>query len=85
MEAINITNARQNLYSLAEKAVNMSMPVKILSKKGDVVLISEADYEALMETVYLLSVPGLREDLIAGRKESIEESTALEDADWLTE
>jgi len=43
----------------------------------------EADDDSLMETVYLLSVHGLREDLLAGRKESLEEGVSLEDADWL--
>ena len=85
METVNITSARQNLYNLAEKTVSLNKPVRITSKKGDVVLLSESDYESLMETVYLLSVPGLREDLLAGKKEAIEDSVALEDADWLIE
>ena len=56
------------------------MPIKIHAKSGDVVLISEEDYDSLLETLELLSTPGLREsireakaDIKAGRVKSLDE------------
>ena len=85
MDVINITTARQNFYAVAEKAVADSTPIKITAKRGDVVLMAQADYDALMETVYLLSVPGLRDGILAARAERFEDGIALEDAAWLAE
>ena len=82
MESINITNARQNLFSLAEQTVTSSKPIRITSKTGDVVLLSAADWESVEETLYLHSVPGLVEDIIAGGDESIEDCATLEDIGW---
>lgn len=82
MEAINMTNARQNLYSLAERAIETSVPIRIIGKKGDVVMLSADDYDSLQETVHLLSVPGMRESLLEGMKASVEDCATLEDIGW---
>jgi antitoxin YefM len=56
------------------------MPIRITSKAGDVVLISEQDYESLLETLELLSTPGIlksireaRADIKTGRTKSLKE------------
>lgn len=53
------TWARKNLFALLKQTVESNDPVVITGKVGDAVLISKADYDALMETLYLHSVPGL--------------------------
>ncbi len=77
---ITATEARQNIFQLVRKSVRGHVPIKITSKEGDAVLISEEDYESLLETLELLSLPGLRksiqearEDIRAGRTKSIKE------------
>lgn len=82
MDSINITNARQNLFSLTEQTIENHIPVTITTKNGNVVMISEDDYNALQETVYLLSVPGMREALADGMNESIDECVSPEDIGW---
>ena len=82
MESTNITNARKNLFSLAEQAVASSKPVRITSKTGDVVLMSAVDWEAVEETLYLYSVPGLVEDILAGGNEAIDDCATPEDVGW---
>lgn len=82
MDSINITNARQNLYNLAEQAVESSKPVRITSKAGDVVLVSAADWEAIEETLYLHSIPGLAESIMESAKEPLEDGISEEDFDW---
>jgi antitoxin YefM len=67
------TEARQNLFRLLRKSVKGHVPVKITSKEGNVVMISEEDLE-------LLSVPGMRNcmreakaDIRAGRTKSLKD------------
>jgi antitoxin YefM len=55
--AITASEARKNLFPLIEQVNNDRQPVEITSKRGDAVLMSRADYEALEETAYLLRAP----------------------------
>lgn len=56
MSTINITNARKDLYKLVENVNAYSNPILIVGKNGNAVLISEDDYRALQETVYLNNI-----------------------------
>ena len=76
---ITATEARQHLYQLLRKSVKGHVPIKITSRDGDAVIISEQDYEGLLETLELLSVPGMRKgireakaDIRAGRTKSLQ-------------
>ncbi len=60
---VTATEARQSLFRLVKKSIKGHVPVKITSKEGDVVLISEEDYEGLLETLELLSLPGMRRSI----------------------
>ena len=77
---VTATEARQHLFQLLRKSAKGHMPVKISCKDGDVVIISEEDYEGLLETLELLSVPGMRKsireakaDIRAGRTKSLKD------------
>jgi len=61
MTTINATEARANLYNLIEQALDE--PVRITSKRGTVVMISEEEWENILEMIYLAGVPGLEEDI----------------------
>ena len=72
------TEARRQFYRLLRRSVKGHVPVKITSKDGDAVILSEEDYEGLLETLELLSVPGMRRsireakaDIRAGRTKSL--------------
>ncbi len=82
MYNVNITNARGNLYNLVDMAINYSEPVNIVTKKGNAVLISEADYNALMETLYLSSDPEFKKSLIEGMNTPIEECFDESELEW---
>ena len=70
MTLMNVTNARKNLYKLIEEVNKNSSPVTITnSKGGNAVLMSEEDYNALQETIYLYSVPGLVKSILDADKE----------------
>ena len=82
MSAINITNARKELYNLVENVNLYSEPTLIVSKKGNAVLVSESDWNAIQETVYLNSIPGMVESIRTGLETSIEDCVPEEDVEW---
>ena len=82
MSAINITNARKELYNLMEDVNLYSEPTLIVSKKGNAVLISESDWNAIQETIYLNSIPGIVESIKEGMDTAIEDCVPEEDVEW---
>jgi len=79
MTTVNVTEARANLYKLIDDASVSHEPVVITGKRGNAVLLAESDWNAINETLYLLSVPGMRESVLEGMRENIEDtSTELE-------
>lgn len=82
MSAINITNARKELYNLVEDVNLYSEPTLIVSKKGNAVLISESDWNAIQETIYLNSIPGMVETIKEGMDTAIENCVPEEDVEW---
>ena len=80
MNSLNVTNARKNLYKLIEETASSHQPVKITGKSANAVLVSEEDWDGINETLYLLSIPGMRESIRSGMQEPLEDcSTEL---DW---
>ena len=80
MRTISVTKARSTLFQLVNEAANSHEPVQITGKKANVVLISEEDWRSIQETMYLLSVPGMRESIVEGLQTPIAE--ASEDPGW---
>ena len=79
MTTVNVTEARANLYKLIDDASVNHEPVVITGKRGNAVLLSEGDWNAINGTLYLLSVPGMRTSIIEGMQENLDEtSTELE-------
>jgi len=75
MSSINITNARKNLYKIVERLSDTHEPVHITGRNSSAVLVAEEDWRSIKETLYLLSMPGMRESIIKGMKEPIEKSS----------
>ncbi len=73
MTVLNVTEARARLYSLIDEATSTHQPILIKGKRGNAVLLSESDWNAISETLYLLSIPGMRESIMDGMKEDISE------------
>jgi len=78
MKTIDAKKAKIN--ELLEESEKSHEPIKIIGKKSSAVLISDDDWRAIEETLYLLSVPGMRESIVRGLKTPVEKcSTEL---DW---
>jgi antitoxin YefM len=74
MTTLNVTEARANLYKLIDDTSVSHEPVVITGKRGNAVLLAEDDWNAINETLHLLSVPGMRESILEGMQESIDKS-----------
>ena len=80
MTTLSASEARANLYRLMDQAAESHQPIVISGKRSNAVLVSEEDWTAIQETLFLLSVPGMRESIRAGMTEATE-SCATE-LDW---
>ena len=82
MSTINITNARKDLYSLVESVNLYHEPTLIVGKRANAVLISENDWSAIQESLYLDSIPGMTESILKGAKESLDECVSEDMVNW---
>lgn len=73
MTTINSTNARKNFFRIIEDVIKTNKPITVTGKSGNVLIISEDDYNSIQETMYLCSIPGMREKLIKGINTPLEE------------
>ncbi|MBK9184711.1 MAG: type II toxin-antitoxin system Phd/YefM family antitoxin [Ignavibacteria bacterium] len=80
MNTLTASEARANLYKLIDEAMESHEPITITGKRGNAVLISADDWSAIQETLYLLSVPGMRESILSGRAEPLSKSN--KELDW---
>ena len=74
----NATNFRKQLFELIEQTIKYNEPVNINTKNGNAVLISESEYNSLMETLYLTSIPGMKEKLENGVNTPLKECEEFE-------
>lgn len=80
MHILNVTEARAKLYTLIDETAASHQPVIITGKRGNAVLVSEEDWNAISETLYLLSVPGMRESIKEGMEQDLSEGS--QELDW---
>ena len=80
MATISATEARKRLYSLVDEVKESHNPVQIVGKRNSAVLVSEEDWRAIQETLYLTSIPGMRESIDKGLKTPVEDCE--EDPGW---
>ncbi|MFH0775615.1 MAG: type II toxin-antitoxin system Phd/YefM family antitoxin [bacterium] len=72
MTTLTATEARTKLYRLLDEVTLSNQPIQITGKRANAVLIAEEDWRAIQETLYLLSIPGIRESIREGLETPIE-------------
>lgn len=80
MPTLTASEARARLYRLIDEAATSHRPVRITGRRGNAILVSEQDWNAIQETLYLLSVPGMRESIREGLETPVERCE--QDLDW---
>ena len=66
MTTLTATEARSKLYKLLDEAASTHEPIQITGKRHNAILITEEDWRSIQETLYLLSIPGMRESIQKG-------------------
>jgi prevent-host-death family protein len=66
MTSISATEARKSLYKLVDEVQESHEPVQITGKRGNAVLVGEDDWRAVQETLFLVSIPGMRDSIVEG-------------------
>ena len=80
MTVLKVSEARSNLYQLIDETAQSHEPVLITGKRHNAVLLSEEDWRSMQETLYLVSIPGMRESIIEGLQTPVAECS--EDLAW---
>ena len=73
MSIINATTARNNFFKLMDEAITTHEPIYVTGKQGNIVVLSEEDYRAMAETMYLCGIPSMREKIIEGLNTPLDE------------
>jgi prevent-host-death family protein len=80
MTTLTVSEARSKLYGLVDEVASEHKPVVIKGKRASAILVSENDWEAIQETLFLTSVPGMRESIKEGLTTPVEKCS--EELDW---
>jgi len=80
MQTITTTEAKKKLHELLDEVAESHEPVLIMGKRSNAILVSEEDWRAIEETMYLLSIPGMRESIVAGLNTPVEDLS--DEAPW---
>ena len=80
MNTLTASKARSNLYKLLDETSSSHEPIQITGKRNNAVLLSEDDWRSIQETLYLLSIPGMRESIRKGLNTPVKECS--KDLKW---
>ena len=75
MTSLTVTSARSKLYELLDMTHASHEPIQITGKRSNAVLVSEEDWRSIQETLYLVSIPGMRDSIRKGMKESLDKTS----------
>lgn len=79
---MNITNFRRDIFNTLDNAIKYNEPVNVSTKDGNVVILSEAEYRGLMETLSLSSIPGMKEEIIQGLNAPLSDFVPESEVQW---
>jgi PHD/YefM family antitoxin component YafN of YafNO toxin-antitoxin module len=79
---VNITNFRKSVFSILEQTIKHNEPVSVNTKAGNAIIMSEDDYNGLMETLHLSSIPKMKETIVGGLKTPLSECVSEDKVDW---
>ena len=82
MTTTNITSFRKNLYTMMENAIRFNETAIITTKEGNAVVMSEEEYNGMVESLYLNSIPGMREKLLDGLHTDLSETISEDEVTW---
>ena len=78
----NATNFRRNFYGMLEQTIKYNEPVNVSTKDGNAVVMSEEEYNSIMETLYLSSMPATRQEIVEGLQTDVEDCLGEDRVQW---
>ena len=78
MPITNISVLRKDLFNSIDKVIEFNETITVNTKKGNAVIISEEEFNSMLETIYLVSQPELLEKIKKGEKEDIDSMTTYD-------
>ena len=75
MTSLTVTLARSKLYQLLDMMQISHEPIQITGKRSNAILVSEEDWRSIQETLHLVSIPGMRDSIRKGMKESLDKTS----------
>lgn len=78
----NVTTFRKNIFGMLEQTIKFNEPITITTKIGNAVILSEEDYNGLMETLWLSSIPMQKETIVEGLRTPIEDCEHESEVVW---
>lgn len=82
MTNTNITSFRKDIYKLLEQTIKYNEPINISTKNGNAIVLSEEDYNSIMETLHIMTVPGLKDEIIKRANDKDDEYVDESEVDW---
>ncbi len=82
MITTNVTTLRKNIFEYFDSVIATNEPVTVTTKTGNAVILSEAEYNGMMETLYLMSVPGLPDSIKEGMNTPLSECVPESEVEW---
>lgn len=79
---INATNLRKNLFTTLEQVIHFNEPIHVSTKDGNAVILSEEDYNSLTETLFLSSMPEMRQKIQEGLHTPVSECIPEDKVQW---
>ena len=78
----NVIDFRDNMYAMLEQTIKHNELCSVSTKDGNVIIMSEADYHSLMETLAIVSDKSLKEKIITGKNTPLTECVAESEVSW---
>ena len=82
MTATTITNFRKNLFKMVGHTIKYNEPINVLTKEGEAVVINKQEYDNMLETIYLTSIPGMEKKIKEGLDTSLEDCATEDEVEW---
>lgn len=82
MTNTNITNLRKNLFEYVNQAIEYNDVINVNTKSGNAIIMSEEEYNGLIETLFLSSNPKVKEDIVKGMEIPLDECIPADEVEW---
>lgn len=79
---LSISNLRKDIYKVINQTIKYNEPIHVNTKEGNAVIISEEDYNSLVETLYISSIPGMKESLLEMKDAPDDEFVDVDEVEW---